>query len=161
MPSESTIPAMPLMVSAAWNDVSTPNVKKKLRMRALLATIPGMKPYMTHMNTIRSTKATIHAVKPAWIDAEPSDGPTVSSCTMVVGAGILPLFSTFERSLVSSGVNWPEICEMPLGISLWMTGALYTRPSSTMATGRFRLLRVMRAHSRAPSEFIVMETIGL
>ena len=44
IPSESTIPANPLSVSAAWNDVSTPKVKKKLMISALLATIPGMKP---------------------------------------------------------------------------------------------------------------------
>ena len=102
------------------------------------------------MNIINSTKATIQAVKPAWIEAAPSDGPTISLCTILAGAGILPLLSTLARSLVSSAVKLPVICEIPPVISFWMVGALYTLLSNTMATGRLRLLRVMRAHSREP-----------
>ena len=37
------------MVRAAWNEVSTPNVKKKFTISAPLATMPGMKPYIAHM----------------------------------------------------------------------------------------------------------------
>ena len=32
------------MVRAAWNEVRIPKVKKKLRINATLATIPGIKP---------------------------------------------------------------------------------------------------------------------
>ena len=78
------------------------------------------------MKIMRSTKATIQAVKPAWMEAAPRLGPTVSSCTIFVGAGILPLLSTLARSRVSSVVKWPEICELPPVISLCTTGALYT-----------------------------------
>ncbi len=37
------------MVSAAWNDVRIPSVKKMFTNRAQLATMPGMKPYMQIM----------------------------------------------------------------------------------------------------------------
>ena len=51
------------------------------------------------------------------MEAEPNEGPTVSSWTMLVGAGILPLLSTLAKSRVSSVVKWPEICDVPPLIS--------------------------------------------
>jgi len=44
IPSESTIPAIPDIVSAAWKDVRTPKVKKKFSNNAQFATIPGIIP---------------------------------------------------------------------------------------------------------------------
>ena len=35
---------MPLIVRAAWKEMSTPKVKKKLSKRAQLATMPGIRP---------------------------------------------------------------------------------------------------------------------
>ena len=49
IPSDSTIPAIPDIVRAAWKDERIPSVKNKFNIRAPLATIPGMKPYMEHM----------------------------------------------------------------------------------------------------------------
>ena len=49
MPSVKTIPAMPDSVRAAWNEASTPTVKKMLNTSARLATMPGMMPYMAHI----------------------------------------------------------------------------------------------------------------
>ena len=37
------------IVSAAWKDERIPSVKKKLRINAPLATIPGMMPYIEHI----------------------------------------------------------------------------------------------------------------
>ena len=37
------------MVSAAWNEVRMPNVKKTLMISAALAIIPGMKLYINTM----------------------------------------------------------------------------------------------------------------
>ena len=44
IPRESTIPAIPGIVSAAWNEVRIPRVKKRLKMRAMFAIIPGITP---------------------------------------------------------------------------------------------------------------------
>ena len=49
VPSDSTIPAIPDSVRAAWNDVRIPNVKNKLTNKAMFAIIPGVKPYITTM----------------------------------------------------------------------------------------------------------------
>ena len=49
VPNDSTIPAIPDMVSAAWNEVRMPNVKKTLMISAALAIIPGMKLYINTM----------------------------------------------------------------------------------------------------------------
>ena len=46
---DNTIPAIPDIVSAAWKDERIPSVKKKLRINAPLATIPGMMPYIEHI----------------------------------------------------------------------------------------------------------------
>ncbi len=49
VPNDSTIPAIPLIVSAAWKDVKIPKVKKMLTIRAQLAIMPGMKSYTRTM----------------------------------------------------------------------------------------------------------------
>ena len=71
-----------------------------------------------------STKAMMNDTKPCCIDSMPSDGPTTSSCTMRVGAGILPELSVLARSFVSSIVKFPVISELPPDISPFTLGAL-------------------------------------
>ena len=44
MPSDSTIPAMPDIVSTAWNEARMPIVKKRLQIRQTFAISPGMTP---------------------------------------------------------------------------------------------------------------------
>ena len=105
-------------------------------------------------------KAMTNDTKPCSIDSIPSDGPTTSSCTMRVGAGIFPELSVLARSLVSSMVKFPVISELPPEISLFTRGALYTVPSSTMAMARPMLALVSCAQRRAPSLFICMVTQG-
>ena len=104
--------------------------------------------------------ATMNEMTPCWIDCAPSDGPTTSSCTIRVGAGILPELRVFARSLVSSIEKLPVICELPPAISPFTRGALYTASSSTMATARPMFCLVNCAQRRAPSEFICIDTQG-
>ena len=59
---------------------------------------------------------------PLRIASCPNDGPTMSSCTIFTLAAILPVFNTLAKSLASSGVNPPDICEEPFGISVLTTG---------------------------------------
>ena len=61
--------------------------------------------------------AEIHDMIPALMDACPKDGPTMSSCTIWAGAGILPDFNTLAKSFACSGVKCPVICELPPVIS--------------------------------------------
>ena len=105
-------------------------------------------------------KATTNDQIPWRMDWAPSDGPTTSSCTMRTGAFIRPDFRVLARSLVSSTVKEPLICELPPVISSSTFGALYTRSSSTMATGLPIFFLVRLAHSRAPVSFICMVTTG-
>src|SRR5690606_37943100 len=77
-----------------------------------------------------------------------------------------PAFNTLAKSLVSSMVKLPVICDTPFGISPWTVGAEYTTPSNTMAMaslllGSAEADAVIRRHSRAPSLFIYMVTIWL
>ena len=109
---------------------------------------------------MRSTKATPKEMRPCWMDCAPSVGPTTSSCTMRAGAGIRPDFSVFARSLVSSMVKLPDICELPPEISPLTRGAEYTTPSSTMAIALPTFCLVSCAQRRAPSLFIDIETHG-
>ncbi|CDD82355.1 unknown [Bacteroides sp. CAG:462] len=90
----------------------------------MLATMPGMRPYMAHMYTIRRIRATMKEMTPWLMDSCPSDGPTMSSCTMCAGAGILPELSTLARSLVSSREKLPVIWDCPPVISFITFGAL-------------------------------------
>ena len=112
------------MVSAVWKELIMPNVKKRLNRSAMLANIPGMKLYSTIMYTMRMMKAMTNEIKPCWIDCAPSDGPTMSSCTIRAGAGIRPDLRVLARSLVSSMVKFPLISELPPEISLLTRGAL-------------------------------------
>ena len=98
---------------------------------------------------------------PWLIDSCPRDGPTMSSCTIRAGAGILPDFNTFAKSFVTSGVKLPVICELPPVISEFTRGALYTYPSNTMAISLPMFFLVKAAQRREPSVFIDMLTQGL
>ena len=70
--------------------------------------------------------ATTNEKIPALIDSCPNDGPTISSCTMCAGAGILPDFNTFAKSLDCSGLKLPVMIELPPVISVLTFGAEYT-----------------------------------
>ena len=148
------------MVREAWKLVRIPAVKNRFNSRAPLAIMPGTRPYMEIMYTIRITNAMTQLQMPRRIDSAPSVGPTISSLTILAGAGILPDFSTFARSRVSSAVKLPVIWLLPPMISDRTVGALYTLLSSTMATERRRLALVRAAQRRAPSTFICMLTQG-
>ncbi len=48
-------------------------------------------------------------INPKLMEREPKEGPTMLSCTMLVGAGNLPDFSTLAKSSASSVVKSPVI----------------------------------------------------
>ena len=58
---------------------------------------------------------------PLCIASCPNDGPIISSCTILTEAAILPDFSTLAKSFASSGVKFPDICELPPDISVFNT----------------------------------------
>ena len=99
-------------------------------------------------------------MNPDLMDSAPSEGPTTCSCTMVAGAGSFPDFSTLVRSVASSMLKFPVIEDEPPVISPCTLGYEYTVPSSTMAIWRPMLSLVRRAHTLAPSAFMVMDTLG-
>ncbi len=93
----------------------------------------------------------------------PRVAPTVDSAAMVTGAGSAPERSTRAMALASSSwsralravprVIWPlEV------ISLWMTGALSTLSSRTMAMRRWMFSEVSFPMSREPSGDILKVT---
>ena len=106
-------------------------------------------------------KAIRNEIIPDWMDLAPSEGPTTCSWMIFAGAGSLPDLRTLVRSVASSTVKLPEICELPPVISVCTVGYEYTRPSRTMATCLPILSLVILAHLLAPSAFMVMETTGL
>ena len=69
-------------------------------------------------------KAMTQLQMPRRMDSAPNVGPTISSLTILAGAGILPLLSTLARSRVSSVVKLPVIWLLPPVISLCTVGAL-------------------------------------
>ena len=101
----------------------------------------------------------MNEMKPIWMASAPRLGPITLLDTTLTLADILPLFSTLLRSLASSGVKLPVICDEPPVISLLTLGKEYTCSSSTMAMLRPRLLRVIVAQSLAPRSFIFMLTM--
>jgi hypothetical protein len=62
-------------------------------------------------------------IKPFWIDSAPSVGPTTASSTMIGVAGRDPAFRILARSAASSFVKFPEMIELPKGISSFTPGA--------------------------------------
>ena len=50
---------------------------------------------------------------PLSIDSWPSEGPTIVSCSMRAGAGILPDFKMLAKSFASVTVKLPVIEERP------------------------------------------------
>ena len=100
----------------------------------------------------------MNEMKPCSIAVAPSDGPITLFDTTSTFADILPDFNTLARSLASSGVKLPVICELPPSMRVLTRGAEYTLPSSTIAIARPRLLPVMLAHWCEPLSLIRMLT---
>ena len=64
-----------------------------------------------------------NAIIPPLIASAPNVGPTVCSCTILAGAGSLPILSMFAKSSASSTVKPPLICEVPPSITPFTCGA--------------------------------------
>ena len=62
-------------------------------------------------------------------------GPTVRSSRKVIPSGSAPARNSTARLVDSSTVKLPVMMPEPPGIWLWITGALITSSSSTMAKG--------------------------
>ena len=74
------------------------------------------------------------------------------SSSIFMGAGSAPARSSSERSFASSTVKLPVICPLPPTMGSRITGALMTRPSSTMAKGLPTFSVVTSPNLRAPVE---------
>src|SRR5688572_2053096 len=116
------------------------------------------------MKTTTSANPQTTENKPWFLATSPNVGPMISSSTIFVGAGKEPALRTLARSLASSGVKFPEICELPFGISPLTDGAEYTVLSRTIAILPFGLLldasAVHFAQMRVPVAFMFMLTAG-
>ena len=104
------------------------------------------------MNTITAASPMMQAILPASMESAPRSGPTVRSSRIFIGAGSAPARSRSERSLASSTVKLPVICPLPPTMGSRITGALMTRPSSTMAKGLPTFSVVTSPNLRAPVE---------
>ncbi len=82
------------------------------------------------------------------------------SSTICNGTGNAPARSSADSELVSAAVKLPEICPEPPTIGSWMTGALITLPSSTMANCRPTLSMVIFANCLAPASSKRNDTTG-
>ena len=61
-------------------------------------------------------------MRPARMEALPSEGPTTCSWMMVAGAGSLPDWRTLARSCASWTSKLPVMEELPPVISFWTVG---------------------------------------
>ena len=89
-------------------------------------------PYVININIITATKPTILAILPDWIESAPRPGPTERSSKIIIGAGKAPDLRTRAKSFVSCVEKLPVICPLEK-ICDWITGALTTLPSRTIA----------------------------
>ena len=87
------------------------------------------------MKTSTAEKATTVATLPASMLSCPSSGPMVRSSRNSSPAGKAPARSSTARLVDSSTEKLPVMMPDPPGMWLWITGALITSSSSTMAKG--------------------------
>jgi len=87
------------------------------------------------MKASTSTKATMQAILPAAMLSAPSSGPMVRSSRNSRPAGSAPARSSTASCVLSSTVKLPVMMPEPPGMWLWITGALMTSLSRTIAKG--------------------------
>ena len=106
------------------------------------------------MKMPRTTKPYSTDLKPLSMFSAPSDGPTVRSSTISIGAASAPARISSATSFASRVVIRPEICTRPPPISSRITGAVMTsalpRSTSTIAMRLPTLSRVTSLKMRAP-----------
>ena len=99
-PMVSTRPAIPGAVNVAPRALKMPIVNNRFKIRAIFATQPAVLKY-TSIKANMIKKATRKAMEPPLIASCPSVGPTTCSCTILAGAGSLPLFKISDKSCAS------------------------------------------------------------
>ena len=142
-------PAMPGKVNVAPNSVSAPNTNAMLILRAKLAIAP-QRPYIATINASTNKAPATPLSMPVLIASLPKSGPTVRSSIMLNGTGNAPVRNISATSWASGSVKDPAISPRPPGIGPLITGAVITSSSSTIASTRPTLSRVMVANCFAP-----------
>ena len=102
-----------------------------LHAKAIFANTPKL-PYVTNIKIITAIIPITLANFPEAIESLPKPGPTERSSKIIIGTGNAPDLKTNAKSLVSWREKLPVICPLEK-IWDWITGALTTLPSKTMA----------------------------
>ncbi len=112
------------------------------------------------MNPTTRIRPARPVIAPMRMASLPRSGPTVRSSITLSGTGSAPARSSAASEAASATVKLPLICPVPPVIGSWMTGALSTLRSSTMANGSPTCARVSSAKRLAPTLSKRNVTIG-